>query len=289
MFTKLQQRWKVSGWNLLLILITFALGGSLCGFLGRKLLLISGLGKGVIWVIIYIILVTLLWPVCVLLVSIPLGQFRFFRNYISKIMNKLSNKKTQVPIAKLAVFASGGGSNANNIIQYFKDSATIKIAVVVCNKPGAGVINIAKTSGIPLLMIDREDFRNPRLFIQKLQSLGITHIILAGFLWKVPDALIRAYPEKILNIHPSLLPKYGGKGMYGKFVHEAVLASGDQLSGMTIHLVDEQYDHGRHLYQATCEVLPGDSIDDLAIRIHQLEHLHFPVQIEAYIKKQNQR
>lgn len=183
----------------------------------------------------------------------------------------------------IAIFASGAGSNARQIIQHFKNHAQIKVSLIVCNKPGAGVTTIAEQEGIPLLLINREEFFRGDAYVPFLQKKHINYIILAGFLWKIPPALIEAFSGKIVNIHPALLPRYGGKGMYGQHVHEAVLASGDRESGISIHYVDELYDHGQIIFQAHCPVEPGDSPQSLAEKIHQLEHQHYPLVIEKLI------
>ena len=284
MFQKLKARWKVNGINLVLIISTFALGGSLCGWAGRKLLLMTGLEKGIAWLILYIILVTLLWPLCVLLISIPLGEFAFFRRYILKIGRKFSGKKNKGPIP-VAIFASGAGSNAKKIIAQFAGSSSVKIALVVCNKPMAGVLNIASENNIPTLLIEKDRFFNGDNYLPELQKHNIGFIVLAGFLWKLPAGLIAAYPKKIINIHPALLPKYGGKGMYGGKVHQAVIAAGEKESGISIHYVDELYDHGEVIFQAACNVDENDTPDSLAQKIHALEHAHYPAVIESLLKK----
>jgi len=287
MFQKLRQRWKVNGVNLLLIIATFALGGSLCGYAGRKILLLTNLEKGVVWFILYILLITLLWPLCVLLISIPLGQFAFFKRYITRIWKKMSGRKENIHITRIAVFASGAGSNADQVINYFAASPTIKVALVVCNKVGAGVLQIAEKTGIPSLLIEKERFFKGDNYLPELKKHHIDFIVLAGFLWKMPDALINAYPKKIVNIHPALLPQYGGKGMYGQAVHEAVITSGDNESGITIHFVDELYDHGEIIFQAKCEVAQHDTTETLAQKIHVLEHANYPAVIASVIEKQN--
>ncbi len=180
----------------------------------------------------------------------------------------------------LAIFASGAGSNAQRIIQHFSSSNQIKCALVVCNKPGAGVTDIAARAGIPVLMIEKEPFFRGDAYTAELKDRGIDFIVLAGFLWKLPSRLVAAYPGKIINIHPALLPKHGGKGMYGNFVHEAVIAAGEKESGITIHYVDELYDHGNIIFQASCPVVNGDTPASLAKKIHALEHAHYPAVIE---------
>lgn len=182
----------------------------------------------------------------------------------------------------IAIFASGTGSNAQKIIEYFRSSAQVSVDLVVCNRPGAGVLAIAREAGVETLLIEKEPFA-ATAYLNELKVRGIDFIILAGFLWKIPHVLIEAYPGHIINIHPALLPAYGGKGMYGKAVHEAVLAAGEKKSGISIHLVDELYDHGQILFQETCRVDENETPDSLAAKIHDLEHVHYPKQIEKWI------
>ncbi len=186
---------------------------------------------------------------------------------------------------KIAVFASGAGSNTQKIIDHFRGHASIKVALVVSNRPDAGVLKIAAGNGIPSLLIERERFFRGDAYLGVLEKNNIDFIVLAGFLWKLPSSLIKHYPGKIVNIHPALLPRYGGKGMYGHHVHDAVLAAKDQESGISIHLVDELYDHGKILFQATCPVLSTDTADSLAQRIHELEHEYYPKVIEELLVK----
>jgi phosphoribosylglycinamide formyltransferase 1 len=185
---------------------------------------------------------------------------------------------------KMAVFASGTGTNAQKIIDHFSEpSRGGSVALVVCNKPGAGVLERAAAKNIPTLIIEKERFFRGDGFVPELKANGIEFIVLAGFLWKIPQSLIDAYPRRIVNIHPALLPKYGGKGMYGNFVHEAVIAANDIESGITIHYVDEHYDHGDIIFQATCPVTPNDDSASLSKKIHQLEHQHYPTVIEKVL------
>lgn len=287
MLNKLKDRWKVNTVNLFLIILTFALGGSLCGYLGRKVLTATEMDKGALWVITYILLITLLWPLCVLAISIPFGQFVFFKKYLLKIWARMTGKnKKKIPIA---IFASGAGSNAKKIINHFKGDESVTVALVVCNKPGAGVLNVATSHNIPTLLIEKEQFFRGDHYLPVLKQYGIEFIVLAGFLWKIPGGLIAAYTNKIVNIHPALLPKYGGKGMYGQFVHQAVIDAGDKESGISIHFVDELYDHGNIIFQARCPVIETDTAESLAAKIHALEHAHFPVVISQLIKNENQR
>lgn len=184
---------------------------------------------------------------------------------------------------RIAVFASGAGSNARKIIEHFKGSNAVTIALIVSNKPTAGVLQIAAEHHIPTLIIEKEQFFRGNAFVDELKEAGIDFIVLAGFLWKVPVALIKAFPQQIINIHPALLPNYGGKGMYGNFVHAAVIANKEKESGISIHYVDELYDHGAVIFQATCEVKADDTPETLAARIHGLEHLHYPKVIEQLL------
>ncbi len=284
MLHKLKQRWKVNDLNLLLIITTFALGGSLCGYLGRKLLLLLSLPNGLLWTIAYIILISILWPFCVLLISIPLGQFVFFKKYLEKVWYKISgSQKNHVAIA---IFASGAGTNAQKIINHFRNHPTISISLIVCNKPAAGVIKIAEIENIPYLLIEKKRFFEEDAYLAELQNQQINFIVLAGFLWKLPSLLIQAFPEKIINIHPAILPKYGGHGMYGARVHDAVIKATEKESGISIHFVDEMYDHGKIIFQATCPVTENDTAVTLAAKIHTLEHKHYPLIIEKFLQKQ---
>ena len=182
---------------------------------------------------------------------------------------------------QIAIFASGAGTNAQKIIEYLTDLyekgfPAAEISLIVCNKPGAGVIDIAKKNNILTLIIDKEKFFNDNGHVDELRSRGIDIIVLAGFLWKIPPTMIKAFPKKIINIHPALLPKYGGKGMYGRFVHEAVIANKEKESGISIHYVDEVYDNGQIILQATCLIEQDETAESLAKKVQALEHRHFP-------------
>ena len=306
MFKKLKDHWHVNNLNLVLIIATFAFGGSLCGYTGRRILLLTDLEKGPVWIILYIILITLLWPICVLLISIPLGKFAFFKKYIIKVWRKISGKTGHTTgktgLVRIAIFASGAGSNAEKIIKTSPPSPLLKerggaeteanhrvyeVVLIVCNKPGVGVLQIAEKAGIPSLLIEKERFFNGDHYLPELKSHQVDFIVLAGFLWKMPVTLISTYPKKIINIHPALLPKYGGRGMYGNRVHEAVIAACEKESGITIHYVDEQYDHGEIIFQAKCMVTEYDTVETLAQKIHVLEHTHYPKVTGDVVKKQN--
>ncbi|MDW3196221.1 MAG: phosphoribosylglycinamide formyltransferase [Cytophagales bacterium] len=187
---------------------------------------------------------------------------------------------------KIAVFASGSGTNAQNLADYFSDNHQIEIAKIYSNRASAFVHERAKRMGIPSTTFTREEFKSDA-FVRQLKEEGINCIVLAGFLWLIPASLIKGFDQKIINIHPSLLPAFGGKGMYGGHVHEAVVASGATESGITIHLVNEKYDEGKVLFQAKTAVTSIDDPDSLAGRIHELEYEHFPKVIEKYLLEGN--
>ena len=372
----LQEKWKVRGSQFWLIMLTFALGGSLSGRLCSFLLNLVFLEKNWAFWLVYPLFLTILWPFSVIFVSLFTGQFRFFKGYLSRVGAKVfgfggsdatsgssgstlgstpgqsSFKTVAAPSTAsaaptsssvssaapafssaapsfssaapihIAIFASGTGSNARKIIEYFEGagsglaaagsslsstaaagdssltsaaskstSSQVKVSLIVCNVPDAGVLAIAKEKGIPTLLINKSEFATTG-YVESLHNADIQFIVLAGFLWKVPEVLVRAYQpgmkidgalvngkenvsKGIINIHPALLPKYGGKGMYGSRVHEAVIAAGEKESGITIHWVNEHYDEGGIIFQATCEVVSSDTPETLADKIHALEHAHF--------------
>ena len=184
---------------------------------------------------------------------------------------------------RLSIFVSGNGTNLQRIAEYFKGNPEVEIANVVCNNPQAYAIERAKNLGIPVRMITKAEFNSPE-FTQEMADLQLDLIVLAGFLWKIPASLIQAYPHRIVNIHPALLPKYGGKGFYGEHVHEAVVAAKEAFSGITIHYVNEIYDNGEIVLQAYTALEPGETPDSLAAKIHKLEQAYFPVAIEQLIR-----
>ncbi len=199
----------------------------------------------------------------------------------------------------IAILASGNGTNAENIIRHFNDGNTgIQVRIVITNNHNAYVLRRAEMLGVKSVILPKEtllelqtpkderrkDIKNPKIQ-DILKKYNINFIILAGYLLKIPESLIRKYPDKIINIHPALLPRYGGKGMYGAHVHEAVIAAREKESGITIHLVNEKYDSGEILFQAKCQISPDETADDLAAKIHLLEQTHFPRVIEEYILK----
>lgn len=192
----------------------------------------------------------------------------------------LSSRSDSSP--RIAIFASGAGSNAQKIIDHFKKATIAKVALVLSNNLHAGVLQIAAMENIPAVVIEKKFFYETG-YLEMLWEHEIDLIVLAGFLWKVPLMLIKAYHNKIINIHPALLPKFGGKNMYGQLVHEAVIQSGEKESGITIHYVDEIYDHGKIIFQTTCRVEEDDTPQSLAEKIHQLEHTHYPQVIEKLV------
>ena len=181
---------------------------------------------------------------------------------------------------QIAIFASGTGTNAEQIIRHFTRHPTVKVQLVVSNKPQAGVIQKARLHDVPQLILEKEKFFRGNHYVDELREKHIDLLVLAGFLWKIPDGLIAAYRGNIINIHPALLPAYGGKGMYGMTVHEAVIKAGESETGITIHHVDEQYDHGAVIFQAKCAVAPDDTAESLAAKVHELEHRYYPQIIE---------
>ena len=180
----------------------------------------------------------------------------------------------------IVLFASGNGTNAENIIRYFQENKTANILEVLTNNPRAGVIERAKKLNVPVKVFFRKEFSSPDELILHLREIKTDFIVLAGFLWKIPTVLIRQFPEKIINLHPALLPEFGGKGMYGIHVHEAVIAAGKKKSGITIHYVNEHYDDGKIIFQAETEVSKTDTPESLAKKIHALEYRYFPEIIE---------
>ena len=184
---------------------------------------------------------------------------------------------------RIAIFASGSGTNAENLIRYFRPRQTIGVDLVLTNKPDAGVISRAGGLDVETVIFNRQQFNETDEIIDLLQERGIDFIVLAGFLWLVPSSLLIAYEGRVVNIHPALLPGYGGKGMYGRHVHRAVIDSGDTQTGITIHYVNQAYDEGDIIFQATCPVEKGDTPESLASRIHKLEYEHFPRVVEGLI------
>ncbi|MDX5422699.1 MAG: phosphoribosylglycinamide formyltransferase [Hymenobacteraceae bacterium] len=188
----------------------------------------------------------------------------------------------------IVIFASGSGSNAQRLLEHFEHHPDIRVAALFSNNPNAYALKRAETFHVPALLFNREEFYRSDKVLQQLEQFKPDLIVLAGFLWLVPQSLLQAYPNKIINIHPALLPKYGGKGMHGINVHTAVLAAGEPESGITIHLINEEYDKGEFLLQERCPVLPEDTPEALAARVLQLEHRCLPMVVEELLLKQDQ-
>ena len=184
-------------------------------------------------------------------------------------------------IRRIALFASGSGSNAQNIIEYFSENELVEVDSVWTNNPNAYALERAKKFGIDTFVFTKDEFRNSNFVVETLKKRNIDLVILAGFLWLIPANLIQNF--RIINIHPALLPKYGGKGMYGLNVHRAVVENNDSESGISIHFVNEKYDDGEIIFQAKCTVLPTDSPEDVAIKVHELEYKYFPEVIEKVL------
>lgn len=186
---------------------------------------------------------------------------------------------------RISIFVSGNGTNLQRIAEYFANNPEVEIANVVCNNPKAYSIERARNLGIPLKMVTKKEFNEPA-FNEEMRSLNPDLIVLAGFLLKIPESLIHAFPNRIINIHPALLPKYGGKGFYGEHVHEAVVAAKEIQSGITIHYVNEIYDSGEIILQARVTLSENETPDTLAAKIHKLEQAYFPVTIEQILREQ---
>jgi phosphoribosylglycinamide formyltransferase-1 len=186
-------------------------------------------------------------------------------------------------VKNIAILASGAGSNAQKILEHFSDRMDIAVRLIVSNKQEAGVLNIAKVASIDTFIVTRDSFFATTDLLVELDKRNIDFIVLAGFLWLIPPYLIQHYPDRIINIHPALLPKYGGKGMYGHFVHEAVHLAKETHSGITIHYVNEKYDEGSIVFQERCEILPSDQPEDIARKVQVLEHSYYPTVIDQLV------
>jgi phosphoribosylglycinamide formyltransferase-1 len=193
-------------------------------------------------------------------------------------------------VNKIAIFASGSGTNAENLIKYFKDKLNLaQIVLVLTNNKNAGVINKCKKLAVPVFILNNSHFENTENLINLLKKNKVDWIVLAGFLRKINPLLIAEFPKRIINIHPALLPKYGGKGMYGHFIHEAVVAAAEKESGITIHFVNENYDEGTIIFQVHCMIDKNENATTLAAKIHDLEQRHFPVVLEQLLQKEESK
>lgn len=186
---------------------------------------------------------------------------------------------------RIAIFASGSGSNAQKIMEHFKRNDDAEVVLVLTNNPDAYVLQRADNFEVPSHIFDRHEFYETSRVVTLLRNLEVDLVVLAGFLWLVPQNLLKAFPNKIINIHPSLLPKYGGKGMYGERVHKAVLAAAEAESGITIHLVNDKFDEGEIIHQSKFKIEADDDLEMVKFKVQQLEHLHFPKVIEGLVKK----
>ncbi|MCX7546516.1 phosphoribosylglycinamide formyltransferase [Xanthomarina sp. F1114] len=186
---------------------------------------------------------------------------------------------------RIVIFASGSGTNAENLITYFKNSSFASVVLVLSNNPHAKVLDRAKNFEVSAMSFNRMAFTKTNNVLDLLNANKPDLIVLAGFLWKFPESILKEFPNKVINIHPALLPKYGGKGMYGGFVHEAVVANKEIETGITIHYVNEHYDEGAIIFQATCKVESTDLAQDVAAKIHELEMEHFPKVVEGLLKE----
>lgn len=187
------------------------------------------------------------------------------------------------PVKRIVLFASGSGTNAENIIRYFSEKSEVSVVAVMSNKHSAHVLDRAKNLGISALSFNRHAFIATDCVLRVLKSLEPDLIVLAGFLWKIPEEIIGAFPNKIINIHPALLPKYGGKGMYGNRVHQAIRDNNEKQTGISIHYVNEKYDEGGIIFQARTAITESDTVDVIAQKVHELEYLHFPQVIEKLL------
>ncbi len=186
-------------------------------------------------------------------------------------------------VKKIVIFASGSGSNAENIVHYFRNRSDVEISVILTNNPKARVLERARGLQVPALSFNRQAFYRANTVLDLLNAIEPDMIVLAGFLWKVPKSFVKAFPSKIVNIHPALLPKYGGKGMYGKHVHEAVIKNREIETGITIHNVNEEYDEGTIVFQARTSINDTDTVEDVAKKVHALEYKHYPKIIELLL------
>ncbi len=184
---------------------------------------------------------------------------------------------------KIAIFCSGSGSNAQKIIEYFQEHKSAEVVLLLSNNKNAYALERAKSLGVPTRVFNKAEFSQSSVIVNELKELGVNWIILAGFLWLIPENLIEAFPNSIVNIHPALLPSYGGKGMYGMYVHEAVVKAKEKESGISIHMVNKEYDKGTIVFQAKCFLTDDDTAESLAKKIQALEHEHFPKVIDALI------
>jgi formyltetrahydrofolate-dependent phosphoribosylglycinamide formyltransferase len=284
MLKKLQRKWNVNATDFFWIMICFAITGTTTAWVSKAITSWIEVSKfSFAWWALKIAVLLIGYQVFLLFFGFCFGRFWFFWKYEKKLLSRLGILPKEKKQIRLAIFASGAGSNAKKIIEHFQNHDYIKVSLVVCNKQQAGVLNIARDHNIETLLIKKVDLSNGLLQAQ-LREKKINWIILAGFLLKIPSDIIKTYPNKIINIHPALLPAYGGEGMYGKRVHDAVLANKESQSGISIHYVDDIYDHGEIIARHFCPVDENETSESLANKIHALEHRHFASTIETIIK-----
>lgn len=282
MLENLQRKWGVKGWKFFLILCTFAVTGTFTAWVSTGITEWIDVEKySASWWALKSLVLVIGYQVFILFFGFLFGQFAFFWKFEKKLLSAIGIIKKD-PMYRIAIFASGTGSNAEKIISAFAKS-DIKVALVVSNKKEAGVLSIAEKNNIETCLIGKDVEEESKL-LAYLGEKQISHLILAGYLWKVPDAFIQAYPKRIINIHPALLPGFGGKGMYGLRVHDAVIKAGERESGITIHFVDEVYDNGEIIFQEKVLISPDETAHSLAKKIQLLEHKHFPGIIRSAIK-----
>lgn len=286
MFLKLKKKWNVSGTAFFYIFSTFAVTGTVTAWVSRYVTSWLDVETySASWWLLKIGVLLIGYQLFLLFFGFLFGQFSFFWKYEKKILTKIGLLRSP-HILNIAIFASGGGSNARMIIEHFTSPSykgiPVKISMIVCNNPHAGVLEIAKAAQIDPLIINKQTFFSEKSYLQQLKNIDF--IVLAGFLWKIPESLIKAFPKRIVNIHPALLPKYGGKGMYGHHVHEAVVLNKEKESGITIHYVDEHYDNGDVIFQKKCEINEMDDAVSVAKKVLALEHQYYPQVIESVIK-----
>ena len=283
MLENLQRKWGVRGWQFFLILCTFAVTGTFTAWVSRGITDWLDVGKySAGWWGLKALVLIIGYQVFILFFGFLFGQFAFFWKFEKKLLRAIGILKKESTY-KIAIFASGTGSNAEKIISSFHNLGDIKVELIVSNRKDAGVLVIAEKNNIQTRLISKNPDGEKEL-LAYLREKQITHLVLAGYLWKVPDALIRAFPERIINIHPALLPKFGGKGMYGLRVHEAVIEAGETESGITIHYVNEEYDKGEIIFQQKVSVSKDDTAESLSKKIQTLEHDHFPDVIRSVLK-----
>lgn len=287
MFRKLQQKWGINGWRFFRVMCTFAFTGITAAWLTAK---ITGWLEIEKWTIEYwalkLFILFVGYQILLLSFGAIFGEFQFFWKYEKKVLRALGILKKEPP-SRILVFASGAGSNAKNLIHYFnhnpKKSKRAIVVGIVTNNPHAGVIELAERENIPVTLIQRIPFENGT-YLNNWEKEA-DWFILAGFLWKCPEIMVKKFPKRIINLHPALLPQYGGKGMFGQHVHTAVLKNNEKTSGITIHFIDERYDCGENIFQAAVNIEENETPESLAVKIHALEHKHLPQVTEQVIKK----